>query len=136
MVFCVSYRRHLYWYVVADDHFALLSLLQLWIYVCNPCCFLYLIPSYLVSSPSRFKISKSNKGKKKLLFYAVVFNSTEKTKSKVDRDSKSTVSREKRGILKNVKKLGWRICRMNKLTSFWFIRKKYKVYLTLPSHYT
>ena len=46
MVFCVSYRRHLYWYVVADDHFALLSLLQLWIYVCNPCCFL-MFNSYL-----------------------------------------------------------------------------------------
>ena len=61
--------------------------------------------------------------KKKYCSMPVVFNSTEKTKSKVDRDSKSTVSWEKRGILKNVKKLGWRICRMNKLTSFWFIRK-------------
>ena len=41
------------------------------------------------------------------MFYAVVFNRTEKTKSKVDRNSKSTVSRQKRGILKNVKKKVW-----------------------------
>ena len=41
------------------------------------------------------------------MFYAVVFNRTEKTKSKVERDSKSTVSRQKRGILKNVKKKVW-----------------------------
>ena len=41
------------------------------------------------------------------MFYAVVFNRTEKTKSKVDRDSKSTVSRQKRGILKNVMKKVW-----------------------------
>ena len=59
--------------------------------------------SYLfgvVSFPFKNIQVQQRKKKFKILFYAVVFNRTEKTKSKVDRDSKSTVSRQKRGILK------------------------------------
>ena len=66
--------------------------------------------SYLfgvVSFPFKNIQVQQRKKKFKILFYAVVFNRTEKTKSKVDRDSKSTVSRQKRGILKNVKKKVW-----------------------------
>lgn len=61
-----------------------------------------------MSSPSRLRISSPTKEKKqlKILFYAIVFNSTEKTQSKVDRDSKSTVSRENEVSLKTLR-LDW-----------------------------